>query len=61
MNIREILKKENIGRRCRGFGRIWKVDEYTELVADFFTDDAPNIVFGYLLNEIVNEEFEWVD
>ena len=65
MNIKEVLKKENIGKKFKGLKQVWEVFESLEF--DIYevsmrnvNDKAEYIDSWNTLYEIVNEEFEEV-
>ena len=65
MGIKEILRKENIGKKFKGLKQVWEVFESLEF--DIYeismrnvNDKAEYIDSWNTLYEIVNEEFEEV-
>lgn len=65
MEIKEILRKENIGKKFKGLKQVWEVFESLEF--DIYVVSMRNVNDGteYIdswntLYEIVNEEFEEV-
>ena len=66
MRIDEVLRKENIGKKFKGFNQVWKVIEESDFGVYDITmvnveDDCEYIDSWNLMYEIVNEDFTEVD
>lgn len=66
MRIDEVLRKENIGKKFKGFNQVWKVIEESDFGVYDITmvnveDDCEYIDTWNLMYEIVNEDFTEVD
>ena len=66
MRIDEVLRKENIGKKFKGFNQVWEVIEESEFGVYDITmvnveDDCEYIDSWNLMYEIVNEDFMEAD
>ena len=66
MRIDEVLRKENIGKKFKGFNQVWEVIEETDFGVYEITmvnveDDYEYIDTWKLMYEIVNEDFTEVN
>ena len=66
MRIDEVLRKENIGKKFKGFNQVWEVIEESDFGVYDITmvnveDDCEYIDSWNLMYEIVNEDFTEVD
>ena len=66
MRIDEVLRKENIGKKFKGFNQVWKVIEESDFGVYDITmvnveDDCEYIDSWNLMYEIVNEDFTEVN
>ena len=66
MRIDEVLRKENIGKKFKGFNQVWEVVEKSDFGVYDITmvnveDDCEYIDSWNLMYEIVNEDFTEVD
>ena len=60
MNIIEVAKKENVGKKYETYNRVWTLKEETKGIFELYDENEDGITDLCYVSEIVNMEFEEV-
>ena len=60
MNIIEVAKKENVGKKYETYNRVWTLKEETKGIFELYDENEDGITDLCYVSEIINLEFEEV-
>ena len=60
MNIIEVARKENVGKKYEAYNNIWTLKEEAEDVFELYSEYEDGITDLYYVSEIINLEFKEV-